>query len=72
MSKKYPHRMKDLREDNDLTQTQIAELLGVAQTTYSQYERCVRPIPVPYLIFLCRYYNVSADYMLCLSNEKHP
>lgn len=63
-------RMRELREDNDFSQLKIAEYLGVAQTTYSQYERDVRPIPVEYVIALCKLYNVSADYMLGLSNSK--
>lgn len=65
-------RMRELREDNDLTQKQIADMLGVAQTTYSQYELDKRPLPVDYLIALCRYYKVSSDYMLGLSDKKHP
>ncbi|MEF2764322.1 MAG: helix-turn-helix transcriptional regulator [Mediterraneibacter sp.] len=64
--------MRELREDNDLTQKQIADMLGVAQTTYSQYELDKRPLPIDYLIALCKYYKVSSDYMLGLSDKKHP
>lgn len=62
--------MRNLRQDHDLTQKQIAEMLGVAQTTYSQYELEKRPMPIDYLIALCNFYNVSADYMLGLSEKK--
>lgn len=67
---KYPERMKALREDHDLTQAKIAEMLGVAQTTYSQYELYKHPMPIEYLVALCKYYRVSADYMLGLSDKK--
>ncbi len=67
---KYPERMKALREDHDLTQAKIAEMLGVAQTTHSQYELYKRPMPIEYLVALCKYYRVSADYMLGLSDKK--
>ena len=67
---KYPERMRDLREDHDLTQTDIAKMLGIAQTTYSQYELYKRPMPIEYLVALCKYYGVSADYMLGLSDKK--
>lgn len=66
----YSERMRNLRQDHDLTQKQIAEMLGVAQTTYSQYELEKRPMPIDYLIALCKFYNVSADYMLGLSEKK--
>ena len=69
----YHYRMRGLREDNDLTQTQVASVLGVAQTTYSQYELNQRALPIESLIKLCEFYDVSADYMLGLSkNKKHP
>lgn len=64
--------MRNLREDNDLSQKKVADMLGVAQTTYSQYELEKRPMPIDYLIALCKFYNVSADYMLGLSNRKNP
>ena len=62
----YQERLRGLREDNDLTQTQIADILGIAQTTYSQYELGKRPLPIEHLLVLCKYYKVSADYVLCL------
>ena len=66
----YPKRMRELRQDNDLSQQAIAKILGVAQTTYSQYELYKRPIPVEYIIALCKFYNVSSDYMLGLTDKK--
>lgn len=68
----YAERMKNLRQDNNLSQKKVADMLGVAQTTYSQYELEKRPMPIDYLIALCKFYNVSADYMLGLSNRKNP
>lgn len=68
----YAERMRNLRQDNDLSQKKVADMLGVAQTTYSQYELEKRPMPIDYLIALCKFYDVSADYMLGLSNRKNP
>ena len=68
----YAERMRNLRHDNDLSQKNVADMLGVAQTTYSQYELEKRPMPIDYLIALCKFYDVSADYMLGLSNRKNP
>ena len=68
----YADRMRNLRQDNDLSQKNVADMLGVAQTTYSQYELEKRPMPIDYLIALCKFYDVSADYMLGLSNRKNP
>ena len=68
----YAERMRNLRQDNDLSQKKVADMLRVAQTTYSQYELEKRPMPIDYLIALCKFYNVSADYMLGLSNRKNP
>ncbi len=68
----YAERMRNLRQDNDLSQKTVADMLGIAQTTYSQYELEKRPMPIDYLIALCKFYNVSADYMLGLSNRKNP
>lgn len=66
----YQERMRALRQDHDLSQKNVADLLGVAQTTYSQYELDKRPMPIEYLVALCKYYHVSADYMLGLSEKK--
>ncbi|MBQ9782525.1 MAG: helix-turn-helix transcriptional regulator [Clostridia bacterium] len=61
--------MRDLREDNDLTQQKVAEVLGTSQTMYARYERGANELPIHHLITLCRLYNVSADYFLGLSNK---
>ena len=56
--------IRELREDNDLTQSQVAEVLGTSQTMYARYERGANEMPIRHLVTLCRFYNVSADYML--------
>ena len=61
--------MKDLRIDKDFSQTEMAELLKCAQTSYSQYERGVRDIPTEMIIELCKIHNISADYLLGLTDE---
>lgn len=66
----YYERIRDLREDRDLTQTDIAKLLKTSQTVYSRYELNKRNLPIDYLIELCKFYNVSADYVLGFTNEK--
>ena len=58
----YP-RIRDLREDNDKNQTDIAEILGMKYQQYARYERGVQEIPLHHLITLARYYNVSLDYL---------
>lgn len=60
----FLEKLRGLREDNDLTQTQIAEVLGTSQTMYARYERGANEMPLRHLITLCRFYNVSADYLL--------
>ena len=66
----YQERLRAVREYNDLTQTQIATMLGIAQTTYSQYQLDKLPMPIEYIIALCKFYNVSSDYLLGLSDKK--
>ena len=65
-------RIKDLREDNDITQKEIAEYLHVKQNTYSQYENGQRQLPIDALIALAKFYNTSTDYILGLTNETKP
>lgn len=60
----YFQRLKDMREDSDLSQQEIANILGIAQTIYSRYERGYQTIPVEHLIKLADYYNTSTDYLL--------
>ena len=57
-------RIRDLREDRDLTQTQVARMLGMSQTGYSKYETGENDIPTAVLIKLSRFYNTSIDYLL--------
>ena len=63
-------RIKDLREDNDLTQRELAEYLHIKQNTYSQYENGQRQLPIPTLIALAKFYNTSCDYILGLTDVK--
>lgn len=69
--KKYNNMIRELREDNDLTQREIADILGTSQQVYSRYELGIRELPIKHLIKLCKYYNVSADYILCLKKFKN-
>ena len=65
-------RLKDLREDHDLTQTAVAQKLHINQNTYSQYENGVRQIPLNILIALALLYNTSTDYLLELTDDSRP
>ncbi len=61
-------RIRDLREDRDLSQTQVAQMLGMSQTGYSKYETGENDIPTQILIQLARFYNTSVDYLLGETN----
>ena len=65
-------RIKDLREDSDLTQKEIADFLHIKQNTYSQYENGHRQLPIDFLIALAKYYKTSNDYILGLTNKRNP
>ncbi|MBQ7322856.1 MAG: helix-turn-helix transcriptional regulator [Clostridia bacterium] len=65
----YIKMLRDLREDHDKTQQEIAEILGTSQTMYARYERGANELPLHHLITLCRYYRVSADYILGLAED---
>ena len=65
-------RIRDLREDHDLTQKQIAEILNMSQTGYSQYEIGKNDIPTKILIKLSEYYKTSVDYILGITDETKP
>lgn len=65
-------RLKELREDSDIKQETIADYLHIKQNTYSQYENGQRQLPIDVLIMLAKYYNVSTDYILELTNIKSP
>lgn len=66
MSKLYNEILKELREDKDLKQEHIAEMLKTSRSYYGQYERGLRPLPIEHLKTLCIFYGVSADYILGL------
>ncbi len=66
----YRERITELREDNDKKQKEIAEILGIKQSAYSKYEKGRTKIGVDDIIKLCIFYNISADYILGLSDEK--
>lgn len=69
----FIEKLRGLREDNDLTQVQVAEVLGTSQTMYARYERGANEMPIRHLITLCRFYNVSADYFLdTVPNQQKP
>ncbi len=68
----YHLRIRDLREDFDKTQQEIAEILGTSQTMYARYERRANEMPLRHLITLARYYNVSLDYLTGISGVKQP
>lgn len=65
-------RIRDLREDNDLSQAEIARLLNCSQQTYSRYESHTTEIPLESLIFLAEYYDTSVDYLLGITKQKKP
>ena len=65
-------RIRDLREDRDLTQKEIAEYLHIRQNTYSQYENGQRQLPIEALIALAKFYNTSTDYILGLTDQSRP
>lgn len=65
----YQRRMRDLREDHDKTQREMAEVLGTSQTMYARYERGANELPIRHLIALADYYGVTTDYLLGRSDE---
>ena len=66
------YRFKDIREDRNLLQTDIAKVLNTTQCQYSLYENGIRSMPIEKLIILAKYYDVSVDYILGLTNERKP
>ncbi len=71
MDSYYP-RLRDLREDHDLSQQVVAEYLGMKQPQYNRYERGLRDIPTDVLIRLAQLYKTSTDYILGLTNDPDP
>ena len=67
--KKYYEILRELREDNDLKQSDIARVLGTTQQVYSRYEKGINEMPVRHLVTLCRFYGVSADKVLGLDKK---
>lgn len=63
-------RLRDLREDNDLNQTEVAAILDTTQTQYSRWERGAQEIPLHHFITLAKFYRVSLDYLAGLTNKK--
>ena len=70
MNYPYIKRIRDLREDRDKTQQEIADILGTSQTMYARYERGANELPIHHLLTLCDYYKVSADYLLGRTDRK--
>ena len=67
----YCKRLRNLREDHDLTQQQVANILGTSQTMYARYERGANELPIHHLIRLADYYAVSTDYILQRTDNKN-
>ena len=68
----YITRMRNLREDSDKTQQEVADFLGTSQTMYARYERGANEMPTRHLIRLTEFYHVSLDYLCGLSDVKNP
>ena len=66
----YVKYLRGLREDKDLTQEEIAKVLGTSQTMYARYERGANEMPIRHLVTLCKYYKVSADMVLGLKRKE--
>ena len=67
--KTYFEILRDLREDNDLTQADVARVLNTTQQVYSRYEKGINEMPLHHLISLCKFYKVSADFILGLREK---
>lgn len=67
---KYVRIIRDLREDHDLTQAEVAKILGTSQTMYARYERGANELPLRHLLKLCELYQVSADFILGIDGSK--
>ena len=68
----YFQRLKDLRDDKDLSQAEVAGLLNIRQTVHSRYERGAQTIPLQHLLKLADFYNTSTDYILGRTNQQKP
>ncbi len=67
--KAYWEILRDLREDRDMKQSAVVQILGTTQQVYSRYENGINEMPIRHLRTLCEYYNVSADYVLSLKRK---
>lgn len=67
---KWNENIRALREDSDLTQTQMAQICSISQNAISKYELAERQLPIETLIKYCKFFNVSADYILGLSDKR--
>ena len=65
-------RLKEIREDRDLNQTEVAKILNITQVQYSRYETGIRTIPIYHLETLATYYQTSIDYLIGLTDERKP
>ena len=70
--KSYYERLRELREDRDLKQSDVANILNTTQQVYSRYENGINQIPIHHLVSLCKFYKVSADYILGLTDNPIP
>ena len=68
--REYQSILRDLREDHDYTQEEVAHILGTSQTMYARYERGANELPIHHLVKLCKMYKVSADYFLGISKKR--
>ena len=68
----YIERIKQFRQTTGTTQAQIAEILGITQQQYFKYEKGINELPLRYLLVICKTYNLSADWLLGLTDEKGP
>lgn len=66
----YLQRLEDLRVDADLTQQDVADILNCQREVYRRYEKGIRELPLSYAIILAKYYSVSLDYLVGLSDKK--
>ena len=65
----YIDRIKQFRQENHVTQAQMAETLGISQQQYFKYEKGINELPIRYLLAICKAYSISADWLLGLSDK---
>lgn len=70
--KNHIERLKDLREDNDLTQEEVGKIIGTTKQYYQKYEKGTHPLPIRHLVKLAKYYQTSTDYLLGLTDVCQP